>query len=126
MSAIVKHILMADPKITAVTDHYKDNIIVDVDQVSVQRVIEHLYKFGLITKPPEMLSEASVLGLKLQDSGNGHLDWVQKKDLPEVADQIVTCKELFSICGRLVAHYPIAGWLRVACSYIKQHAAGKH
>lgn len=125
MSAIVKHILMTDPEIANATDHYVDDIVVDVDQVSVRRVIEHLHKFGLVTKPPETLSEASVLGLRLQDNGSGHLDWVRRKDLPEVPDQIVTRKELFSICGRLVAHYPIAGWLRVACSYMKRHAAGQ-
>ena len=125
MSAIVRHILMADPEIATATDHYVDDIVVDVDQVSVQRVIDHLRKFGLVTKPPERLSEASVLGLKLQDSGNGHLEWVRRKDLPDVTDQTVTRKELFSICGRLVAHYPIAGWLRVACSYMKRHAAGQ-
>ena len=125
MSAIVRYILLADPEIATATDHYVDDIVVDVNQVSVERVIEHLRKFGLVTKPPETLSEASVLGLKLQDNGKGHLEWVRRKDLPEVSDQTITRKELFSICGRLVAHYPIASWLRVACSFMKRHAAGQ-
>ena len=34
-------------------------------------------------------------------------------------------RELFSICGKLVGHNPIAGWLRVACSYVKLHAEGE-
>ena len=25
-----------------------------------------------------------------------------------------------SLCGKLVGHYPVAGWLRVACSYVKR------
>lgn len=28
------------------------------------------------------------------------------------------------MCGRLVGHYPIAGWLRIACSYVKRRAEG--
>ena len=36
----------------------------------------------------------------------------------------VSRKELFSVCGKLVGHYPIVGWLRVACSYLKRHAGG--
>ena len=28
------------------------------------------------------------------------------------------------MCGKLVGHYPVAGWLRAACSYIKRHAEG--
>lgn len=43
--------------------------------------------------------------------------------VPEVAEML-TRRELFSICGTLVGHYPIAGWLRVACNYIKRTAAG--
>jgi hypothetical protein len=27
---------------------------------------------------------------------------------------------LFLICGQLVGHYPVVGWLRVACSYVKR------
>ena len=26
---------------------------------------------------------------------------------------------LFSLCGRLVGHYPLAGWLRIHCSFLK-------
>ena len=38
--------------------------------------------------------------------------------------KVLSRRELFSVCGRLLRHYPIAGWLRVACSYIKRKAAG--
>ena len=33
-------------------------------------------------------------------------------------------KRFFSICGKLIDHYPIAGWLRVSCSYVKRTAEG--
>ena len=29
------------------------------------------------------------------------------------------------MCGRLVGHYPVANWLRVACSYSKRHCQGQ-
>ena len=28
------------------------------------------------------------------------------------------------MCGKLVGHYPVVGWLRVACSFIKRAAGG--
>ena len=34
----------------------------------------------------------------------------------------LTSRGLFSIYGKLVGHYPVAGWLRVACSYVKRRA----
>ena len=37
----------------------------------------------------------------------------------------MTRRELFSICGKLYGHYPVAGWLRVVCSYLKRHAEGE-
>ena len=44
-------------------------------------------------------------------------------EIPEVGEKL-NRKELFSLCGKLVGHYPRAGWLRVACSYVKRHAKG--
>jgi len=32
----------------------------------------------------------------------------------------VNKRELFSVCGKLVGHYPIVGWLRTACNFIKR------
>ena len=36
----------------------------------------------------------------------------------------LTWRELLSICGKLVGHYPMAGCLCVACSYVKRRAEG--
>ena len=44
-------------------------------------------------------------------------------EIPEVKGDL-SRRELFSVCGKLVGHYPIAGWLRVACSYVKRVAEG--
>ena len=46
-------------------------------------------------------------------------------ELPDVSEQEqMTRCELFSMCGKLVGHYPVAGWLSVACSFMKQHSEG--
>ena len=51
--------------------------------------------------------------------------WARGNAIPEVDSLTgMSRKELFSTCGKLVGHYPVAGWLRVACSYIKRHAGG--
>ena len=126
MMAVVRHILASDSDIRAATDHYVDDIIVDTDLVSVNRVVEHLRKYGLVAKPPETLDGARVLGLLLCDDGQGRMTWMRSKSLPLLSDnQPLTRRELFSICGCLVGHYPVAGWLRLACSFIKRHSEGQ-
>lgn len=79
------------------------------------QVVAHVKDFGLVTKPPESLEKGAALGVKLQ--------FWRENEIPEVPEPL-TRRELFSLCGKLVGHYPVAGWLRVACSYIKRHAAG--
>ena len=86
-------------------------------------VARHLLKNGLVAKEPEALDGGAALGLKLTKRSDGRLEFGRANDIPEVKDDL-TKKELFSICGKLVGHYPVAGWLRVACSYIKRHAEG--
>ena len=78
---------------------------------------------GLMAKKPEALEGGAVLGLKLRKADDGQLKFERANTIPEVS-QGLTRKELFSICGKLVGHYPKAGWLRVTCSYVKRHAEG--
>ena len=87
--------------------------------------MEHLEKFGFTTKPPEPLEGGgrATLGLKLEKNRTGELVFRRGNEIPEVGE-VLSRRELYSVCGRLVGHYPIAGWLRVACSYIKRKAAG--
>ncbi|XP_068224614.1 uncharacterized protein [Palaemon carinicauda] len=89
---------------------------------SADEVIRHLNTFGLITKLPESINGGAALGLQLQRVG-GELMFQRGNKVPKVADML-TRRELFSVCGTLVGHYPIAGWLRIACSYIKRRASG--
>ena len=84
---------------------------------------KELKENGLVAKEPEALEGGAVLGLKLRKADDGQLMFERANTIPEVS-QGLTRKELFSICGKLVGHYPKAGWLRVACSYVKRHAEG--
>lgn len=125
MTAVLAKVLSLDPQINAATDHYIDDIIVDCDAVSRERVTLHLQRYGLETKPPEDMEEARVLGLQLRREPKHGLLWSRGNELPSVGEmQKTTRRELFSICGKLVGHYPVASWLRVACSYMKRHSEG--
>ena len=70
MSAVVRHILAADPDISAAMDHYVDDIVVDLDLTSMGKVVEHLWQYGLETKLPEMLD--GVCTMKDRAGSRGH------------------------------------------------------
>ena len=100
------------------------HILIDCDGIphSPNQVIDHLAQHGLITKQPEMIENAKALGLQITENKIGHLLWSRGNALPDVLGP-VTRRELFSmLCGVLTGHYPVAGWLRVACSFVKRNS----
>ena len=123
MSKILKTVLAKKDDICSATSSFIDDIMVNTSLVPASRVVVHLKENGLVAKEPEALEGGAVLGLKLRKADDGHLKFERANTIPEVS-QGLTRKELFSICGKLVGHYPKAGWLRVACSYVKRHAEG--
>ena len=123
MSKILKTVLAQSKKVEAATRSYIDDILVNESQVTDAELIHHLGKFGLITKMPEPLDGGAALGLKIERNGAGELMFRRGNELP-ILPESLTRRELFSVCGKLVGHYPIAGWLRVACSFIKRKAEG--
>ena len=48
--------------------------------------------------------------------------WKRGSMVPDTPD-IVTRQAVFSLCGRLVGHFPECGWLRVACRVLKRRAS---
>ncbi|XP_068240111.1 uncharacterized protein [Palaemon carinicauda] len=119
---ILKTVLSRNEKIERPTSSYIDDILVNESIATADEVIRHLNTFELIIKSPESLNGGAALVLQLQRVG-GELMFQRGNKVPEVADML-TRRELFSVCGTLVGHYPIAGWLRIACSYIKRRASG--
>ena len=123
MTSILNKVLSLDDDVRSGTDAYMDDIIVNCDLVSPSRVMDHLAQYGLVSKQPEMINGARALGLQIRENKLGQLMWSRGNDLPIVPES-VTRRELFSVCGMLTGHYPVAGWLRIACSFVKRHSDG--
>ena len=123
MTVVLKHALAQNEVVRDGTNPYVDDILVNVSKVSSSEVSDHLKKYGLQSKKPEKLDGGAALGLKLSRKEGGTLTFSRGNVVPDIPAK-VSRRELFSICGKMVGHYPIAGWLRVACSYVKRCSEG--
>jgi hypothetical protein len=132
MSSIVNKVLSLEPDIRAATDSYVDDIIVNEEIISIERVRHHLQKYGLEAKDPQPLVGGRMLGLRVCEK-DGEIVW-QRDNVIKELDLPVTKRDVFSLCGQLIGHFPVASWLRPACSFIKRgmngqkwdEPAGKH
>ena len=52
----------------------------------------------------------------------GELRWKRGSVVPEVPSVVVR-RTVFSMCGRLVGHLPVCGWLCMACGIHKRQAS---
>ena len=117
MQKIVDAILMKDKHIQRATSAYIDDNIVPMAHVK-----EHLYSFGLLSKEPERLQDGAwVLGLQVWGEDNS-LYWRRWNKIPDMP-RVVMRQNIFSLCGKLVGHLPVGGWLRVAVAFIKRKAS---
>ena len=99
MNAILQKVLSLDRKISNGTDNYLDDILVNEDMVWADEVAVHLANYGLRRKEAEKVADGTkLLGLWVESSTNG---------------------------GQLIGHHPVAGWLHVACGYIKRSNEGR-
>ena len=80
--------------------------MVDVTKMSTKEVVEYLKGFGQTAKSPESLGGEAALGLKLMNK-TGKLMFRRVNEIPEIEGEI-SKRELFSICGKLLGHYPVA------------------
>lgn len=121
MTKILRKVLSLDDRVRDGTSSYIDDIIVRTDIVPVEVVRQHLEAYGLVTKEPAILDGARVLGLAVRKGPRGDYRWRRDNALPRInPDEDLTKRQLFSACGQLVSHYPRAGWLHPACSYVKR------
>ena len=123
LKEIVNKVLSLDPKIRAATSAYFDDIIVNENQVSAKEVAKHLDQYGLPCKSPAKLGDATVLGLKVVKGRKG-LIWGRPAPVVAEISPSMTRRQLFSLCGKWVGHFLIAGWLRPAASYVKRLCEG--
>lgn len=123
MKRVVATALSRDEKVDEAASSYVDDIFVNEDVMSADCVRKHLEKYGLVCKPAERLADgARVLGLWVQDESNGgqkHLRWGRSNELPS-PPELITRRSVFSLCGKLVGHLPVCGWLRPAVSFLKR------
>ena len=114
-------LLTKDKRIQRATSAYIDDVYVDESIEPAARVKEHLCIFGLLSKEPERLQDgARVLGLQVWGEDNS-LYWRRGNKIPDMP-RVVTRRNVFSLCGKLVGHLPVGGWLRVAVAFIKRRA----
>ena len=126
MTRVLREVLEQDNRIQEATEPYVDDILVDESKVNANHLVKHLADYGLEAKEPVGLDGGKALGLKIYkhkdgkywfSRGNSLNDWRCGAEL--------TRERLFSLCGKVVGHYPVAGWARVACSFIKRMAEGE-
>ena len=121
MTAIVNKVLSMEADVRAGTDSYIDDIIVNENVVQADRVEALLRQFGLETKPSTSVANSRVLGLKIFEK-SGRL-WWRRDNGVDVEMEGMTKRDLFAMCGKMVGHFPVASWLRPACSYLKRLAS---
>ena len=120
MRSVVKTILAQHPKLESGVLGYVDDLLVDESVVDAEEVVEHFKRFGLECKPPVRAADgARVLGLRVSSDARGGLRWT--RDNPaEAPPARTTRRAVFSWCGKLVAHFPVCGWLRPAAAWLKR------
>ncbi|XP_054285261.1 uncharacterized protein LOC129001833 [Macrosteles quadrilineatus] len=121
MSKIVNKVLSMDPIVRSATDSYVDDIVVNENIVGGDVVKKLLEKYGLSAKPVEPLDGSRVLGLNVSKR-DGKLMWTRDNKI-KALDKIETKRDVYSLCGQLIGHFPVAGWLRPACSFLKRQLA---
>ena len=124
MTMILKKVLSMDDDVRRGTDSYIDDIVVRESVVSADKVRRHLARYGLESKKPESLDGGRVLGITLNRSARGDLMMSRTSEVIKTVEPQITKRQLFSICGRLIGHYPVANWLRPCCSFLKRLGCG--
>ena len=123
MKAVLNKVLEQDERVRAGTSAYVDDILVDERMVSAERVVAHLNDYGLETKPPERVIDGmAVLGMYVRQDGDV-LRWTRRGPLADETKMRMTRRDVYSLCGKLIGHYPVCGWLRAAVGYIKRRAS---
>ena len=111
MTSILGKVLSLDDRVRRATDHYIDDIVVQESIADAETVQKHLAKYGLETKEPKRLDGGRLLEIALKRNRWGDLQMSRATALSEVTFEPLglTKRGLFSWCGKLVGHYPVAG-----------------
>ena len=95
-----------------VMSSYNDDIYVNEEVIFTDEVKAKLESFGLTCKDPERLKHRTkVLGLNIWWECH-ILRWKRGTAIPESFAEI-TRRTMFSMCGKLVGHFLVCGWLHM-------------
>ena len=121
MKSVIDTIVSQDHTIKSATSAYVDDILINKNRVPASHVQQHFLDHGLVSKDPVRLRDGvRVLGLQVWEKG-GTLRWKRGSQIPEIPNRL-TRRHIFSLCGKLVGHFPVCGWFRVAVAFIKHLA----
>ena len=121
MTATMNAMRAQDDNVQKATSSYIDDVFINESIMSFQVVKKYFEHFRLTCKEPEPLQDgAIVLGLHVSSNGK-RLHWKRGGDILEVPPVITRCS-IFSVCGKVVGHFPVCSWLRVMVEVIKQCA----
>ena len=121
MKSDIDAILSQDHTIKSATSAYVDDILINENHVPALWVQQHFLDYGLASKDLVRLRDsARVLGLQVWEK-DGTLWWKWGSQIPEIPNRLIR-RCIFSLCGKLVGHLPVYGWLRVALAFIKRLA----
>ena len=108
-----------DKTIQGATSSYIDDIFVNESVSTAARVRDHLLQFGLICDDLERLKDGThILGFCVMEK-HGKLQWCCGGELPMLPD-ILTRQSMFSLCGKLMGHLPVCGWLCIATAFVRR------
>ena len=105
MTLVLNKVLSMDPVVRSGTDSFIDDIIVNNDIVSCDRVLELLHEYGLEAKPPENLAGGRVLGLRVVIDA-GAFTWKRDNELQQLPD-CATKPQLLTWLGQGIGHFPV-------------------
>ena len=119
MEAILKCVMSQDSAVEEGISAYIDDVLVNEDIVTVNRVEQHLDRYRLTSKIPECVADYErLLGLRVwEEQGSPSLK--RDNEAGEVPRQLIR-QSVFSYCGRLLGHFPVCAWLRVTIAFIKR------
>ena len=129
MKSVIDAIVFQDHTIKSATSAYVDDILINESLVPASRGQQHFLDYGLVSKDPVRQRDGvRVLGLQIWEKENT-LRWKRKSEIPEIPNGL-TRRCVFSLYGKLVGHFPVCGWFRVAVAFIKRLATavtkGRH
>ena len=121
MKSVIDAIVPQDHTIKSTTSAYVDDILINENLVPVSSVQQNFLDYDLVSKDPVRLRDgARVLGLQVWEKDDT-LRWKRGSQIPEIPDGL-TRQRVFSLSGKLVGHFPVCGWLKVAVAFIKRLA----